>query len=282
MPAARVLLLVDNSYQVYRAAAAHPMLTSRRVFTGGLYGFWTTLAKTIRETQATHIAFCQDIKPYRRSETYPEYKQLRKQRADEDLLRAYKQSLKLVEESIEAAGLQAWGVPGFESDDLVAHCVMKYRHRFDRIYAASNDSDLWQLLWCDNFYIWRKSKADVVGGATLHDAFGKPITPAEYMLLTAITGTHNDVAGIPGVGPVTALKALRDPATMRKLRDGHGDVIDRNLALISLPHKDFPRGASLPASHGVDPRSLYRYLGGHDIEVTGALASALDQLRDNR
>ena len=67
----RILVCVDLSYQVYRASAAHPMLTSRRVFTGGLYGFLQTFAKTVRETRATHVAFCQDCKPYRRSLEYP-------------------------------------------------------------------------------------------------------------------------------------------------------------------------------------------------------------------
>lgn len=277
---ANILLVVDLSYQVYRASAAHPMLTNRRIFTGGLYGFWTTLAKTIRDTQATRVAFGQDVKPYKRSETYPEYKQLRKARQDEDLLKMYKQSMALVLESLEAAGLQAWGIPGFEFDDLAGHCVMKYRHRHDRIVAASNDSDLWQLLWCDNFSIYRKSKADIVTGAHLHDAFGAPITPEDYMLMTALTGTHNDIAGIPGVGPVTALKAIRDPAVMRRLRDGHHQLIERNLALIRLPHHEFPWEATIPSNDGLNARALYRYLGTHDIDVTAAIANALDQLRD--
>lgn len=278
---ARNLLVVDMSYQVYRASAAHPMLTNRRIFTGGLFGFWTTLAKTIRDTQATHVAFGQDVKPYKRSETYPAYKQLRKAKADDDLLMMYKQSMRLVLESLEAAGVTPWGVPGFEYDDLAAHCVMKYRHRYDRIIAGSNDSDLWQLLWCENFSIYRKSKTDLVTHASLHDAFGQPITPEEYMLMTALTGTHNDIAGIPGVGAVTALKAIRDPALMRKYRDGHGQLIERNLALIKLPHKDFPQSVRIPSMAGLKPRALYRYLGTHDIEVTGAIANALDQLVGN-
>ena len=33
----RKLLTVDLSYQTYRAAASHPMLTCGQVFTGGLY-----------------------------------------------------------------------------------------------------------------------------------------------------------------------------------------------------------------------------------------------------
>lgn len=274
----KTLLAVDLSYQVYRATAAHPMLTSRRIFTGGLYGFFVTFAKIARETRATSVAFCQDVKPYRRSLIYPEYKQLRTKNRDEDLLRMYKQSMRLVLEVLEECGLQPWGIEGFESDDLIGHCVMKYRHRFSRLYAASNDSDLWQLLRYPNFHIYRKSLADVVTPASLNDAFGQPITPDEHMLMTALTGTHNDIAGIDGVGTVTALKAIRDPSLMRKLRERHGELIDRNLALIKLPHPEFPRAAPLPVHGKFSPRTLIRALGRYDVDVTASMVSAFEAL----
>lgn len=272
----RVLLCVDMSYQVYRAAASHPMLTCRRIFTGGLYGFFTTLAKMVRETQATHIAFGRDMKPYKRSEVYPQYKAFRKKSMDETLKMMYAQSEKLVLECLEESGLKLWGIPGFEFDDLAGHCVMKYRNRFDRIYAGSNDSDLWQLLWCENFRIYRKSLADVVSPESLAK---QGFTPQEYMLATALMGTHNDVEGIDGVGEKTAFRAIRDPALMRSLREKHGKLIERNLGLIKLPHAEFPWEAALPVQEGFNPRTLYRCLGRYDIEITGSISNALEQLR---
>lgn len=275
----RVLLTYDMSYQVYRACAAHPMLVSRRVFTGGLYGFFTTLSKIVRETQATHVAFCQDVKPYRRSLEYPDYKQLRKATADEELLKRYKQSMVLVLEALEAGGLKPWGIPGFEADDLSGHVARRYEHRFDRIYAASNDSDLYQLLDVDNFAIFTKSLQTIVTGKSLAGLLG--LTPAQYMLITALTGTHNDIAGIPGVGIKTATTAVRDdPSLLRRLRDSHGELIERNLRLIKLPHDDFPRDATMPThSRRFNPRDLYKVLGGYDITVTGGMVAAFEQIR---
>lgn len=265
------------SNHVYKAAAAHPMLTSRRIFTGGLYGFFTTFAKMMRETRATHVAFCQDIKPYKRSEFYPEYKQFRKANRDEDLLKMYKQSMSLVLEVMDACGLAPWGLQGFECDDLIGHCVVKYRHRFDRIYAASNDSDLWQLLWCDNFAIYRKSIADLMTGERLAKELG--LTPAQHMLAVALMGSHNDVEGIPRVGEKTAYAAVKDAAALRKLRERHGALIDRNLGLIKLPHVALPRSASLPQHAAFNPRALYKALGRYDIDVTASMVNAFEQLR---
>jgi 5'-3' exonuclease len=275
----RILLCYDLSYQTYRATAAHPMLTSRRVFTGGLYGFFTTFAKIVRETNATHVAFCQDVKPYRRSMAYPEYKQFRKAKRDEDLLKLYQGSMSLVLETLQECGLQVWGVPGFESDDLIGHVVVNYGGRFDRIYAASNDSDLWQLLDHSNFFIYRKDIKDVVNGRWLAEKM--QLTPAQHMLMTALMGTHNDIEGIAGVGETRALKAVRDdPGYLRQLREQHGALIERNLSLIKLPHPEFPRSEKLPRHGSFNPRTLYRSLGRYDIDVTASMVRAFEQITE--
>lgn len=276
---APVLLAVDLSYQVYRASAAHPMLTSRRVFTGGLYGFLTTLAKTIRETRAERVVFCQDRKPYVRSIAYPDYKQLRKKREDDELLMMYKQSMKLVLDFLDEMGLALWGVDGFESDDLIGHVVKQHRSRFDRIYAGSNDSDLYQLLWCEHFFIYRDSIASVMSRDELLRKHG--MTPSQFMLATALQGTHNDIEGIPGVGPTRSKAAALDPAILRQYQERWGPIIARNLALIQLPHPDFPWDARIPQPEkSFSAQTLYRFCGRYDIDVTKAMLDAFDQLRN--
>lgn len=271
-----VLLAVDLSYQTYRAAASHPMLTSGQTFTGGLYGFLTTLAKQIRETGATRVIACRDMKPYRRSLVYPEYKQLRKKDADEDLLRAFNQSMKLVLEVLDIIRVPAMGYEGFESDDCIAWAVKQHRSRFSMIYAASNDSDLYQLLGYENFKVLRKDLSDVVDRQRLLRSTG--MNPDEYMLASALQGTHNDIAGIPRVGEVTAYKAVRDPGLMRSYRERWGELIDRNMSLIRLPHPEFPH-VGLPAPMtGFSHRELYRFCGRYDIEVTKSMLDSFQQI----
>ena len=275
----KILLCVDLSYQVYRATAANPMLSSGNVFTGGLYGFMTTFAKTVRETRATAVVFCQDVKPYLRSKTYPEYKQLRKKKLDDELRQRFQLSMGLVVDVLIELGYEPFGVSGFESDDVIAHIAGKYRGRFDHIYAASNDSDLFQLLKYPNFSIYTKDIANCVNGTSLVKNTG--LTPDQFMLMTALTGTHNDIAGIQGVGPVTAKKAVLDQSCMRVQRDKHAAVIDRNLELIKLPHAEFPYDLTLPRQpKEFNPRSLYKLLGRLDIDCTNSMVSAFEQLTE--
>jgi DNA polymerase I len=274
----KILLAVDLSYQVYRAAAAHPNLTSGRHFTGGLYGFFATLSKMIRETQATHILFCKDTKPYRRSAEYPAYKQIRKKTADEDLVKMFKSSLLLVQGVLEGLGLPIYAVPGFESDDIIAHFAIRDRNRFNKIYLGSNDSDLFALLVHTNIKLYGKDLAGCQCAKTLMGKHG--VTPQQYTLATALAGTHNDIEGIERVGLVTAIKAIKDPALYRALHEKHSALIKRNMGLIRLPHADFPPdfGCEHLAPGWFNFRTLYNLLGRYDIDATDDMVRSLSQL----
>lgn len=278
--AVRILLAVDLSYQCYRATAAHQGLTSGRHFTGGLYGFFTTLAKTIRETRATDLVICEDLRPYVRSSEYPEYKAGRSTKDNLDLKASFLHSMTLIREVLDRLGIPVWGLQGFESDDLIGYLVNRRRSRYAHIYAASNDSDLFQLLWASNFSIYTKDIHSTWTEARLKRELD--LTPDQYMLATALQGTHNAVAGIPKVGEVTSRKAVKDPGLMRKLRDSHGDLIDRNLRLIKLPHPDFPSRLEVISSikEKVDDREVYRAFGKYDIDVTNSLLNAIKQVKE--
>lgn len=271
----RVLLIADLSYQIYRASAAHANLTSEGRFTGGLYGFMQSFGKAARETGATRAAFCLDVKPYVRSKAYPEYKQVRKKASDPALRERFLESEPYVHALLRRLGHEPVGVPGFESDDVIAHFALSLRHRFDEIYAMANDSDLYQLLWVPNFAVYKDSISNAVRGATLRCPQKLPVSPSDYMLATALMGTHNDIAGIAGIGEGRAFAAVRDAAKLRKLRGDHAAVVDRNLALIKLPHDEFP-GANLPPPPAFRAQDLYAELGRYDIETTAAMVSAFE------
>lgn len=270
------LLLVDMSYQSYRASAANPNLTSDGRFTGGLYGFFNTLGKMVRESNATELVVGMDMKPYLRSTAFPEYKMFRKKAQDPELAERHKTTMEQLREVLPKIGVPMWGVPGFEFDDLVGHAVRKYRHRYDVIIAASNDSDLFQLLGVPNFYVLSQDWKDAWSAGRLMAKHG--LTPDQYMLATALMGTHNDLPGIPKVGEVTAVKAVREPGKLRALMEAHGHIVRRNLELIKLPHAAFPWEERIPtATQAYDARATYRALGKYDIDVTMSMSNALER-----
>lgn len=274
----RVLLAVDLSYQTYRAASVHKHLTSLDdTFTGGVFGFMVSVAKIIRECGATDVVVTEDIKPYLRSRDYPEYKQLRANDSDTELRDKYRASLPLVREMLDVVGIPRMAVSGFESDDCIGHIVSQHRHRYQTIYAASNDSDLYQLMTCQWFKVWRKDAASVMDYKRLVLETG--LEPTQFSMATALTGTHNDIEGIHGVGPKTAYKAVLNRSAWRQHYERHGPMIERNLTLIKLPHAEFPKHLAVPrTTREFDPRALYRWCGKYDITTTQSMVAAFEQV----
>lgn len=273
----RVLLCVDLSNQVYKASAVHSNLTSNGRFTGGLFGLLTSLAKAILYTQATEVVICRDSKPYIRSLDYPEYKALRKETRDEELKIRAAETMTYMDELVHAIGTPVWEISGFEFDDLVAHVAGKYRHRYSKIVAMSNDSDLYQLFQYKGFSMWKGKDAEYTMEHYLKE--WKDLDPSKIPLLLALTGTHNEIEGIARVGPATALAALRDPVKLRSYRAEHGELIDRNLDLITLPHPKFPRDAVIPKrTVEFKDRRLLIFCGKYDISTTKAMLDAFTQI----
>lgn len=276
----RVLLAVDLSNQIYRAAAAHSKLSSGETFTGGLYGFLVSVASAITRTGATDIVLCRDVKPYVRSDLYPDYKALRKTTQDPELRRLYQESAELVEELVARMGIPVLARPGFESDDLMGAITRRYGWRFDLIVAMSNDEDLFQLTDHPRFRIWRDAKRGLMGAEFLAKQFN--LKPADYIKALALSGTHNEVEGIPGIGPVKSAAIVNDPIKWRRYLSSHGDLIARNLALIKLPHPDLERNERvvLPSVErgSFSLRDLYRFAGVYEIDVTPMIANAFEQV----
>ena len=276
----RRLLTVDLSNQIYRACHAHNMLQSvSGKFTGGLFGFLQSVSKAIEVSGATDILVCRDMKPYLRSETYPQYKQLRKKTADPELRAMHDETAPLLDELFDSIGVPCWGIKGFECDDLIAASAIRLRHRFERVVAMTNDSDTFQLFDLPGFRVYKRAEVPLVDQAAFYKAYGG-ITTEQFILSSALQGTHNDIEGIPGVGPVTALKIIKDPVLLRAKRAQFGELIDRNIALIRLPHPAMPSVPVPFRDRGLrlNLNPLYGLCSRYDIKVVPAWVRALEQV----
>lgn len=273
----RVLLCVDLSNQVYRAAHVFAGLTSDERFTGGLYGFIAIVQKAIKEVGATDIVICTDTKPYLRTKVYPEYKSLRKETQDELLAEDVRYSITLIKEFLSVVGWPLWSLLGFESDDLVAHAVRKYGFRYDLVVAQSNDSDLYQLFEHPRFLIY-KGKGKTYSRADYEKEW-KGITAEQFVTAHALIGTHNEVEGIRGIGPATAIDLVQHPEKLRNVRAKYVGIVDRNIQLIRLPHADLPYTERIPDyTRRYVERDLLRFCGRYDITLTQEMCVAFAQV----
>jgi 5'-3' exonuclease len=224
---------------------------------------------------------CTDSKPYRRSVDYPEYKLLRADSRDPVLAANANTTLTQIRELVKVTGWPIWSEPGFESDDLVAHAVFHYRHRYKKIIAMSNDSDLYQLFQWPNFLLYKGKK----GLYTREDYNREWGLPANKLVLAlAMIGTHNEIEGIKGIGPATAKKLLlEEPSKYRLVRQQHLEIIERNEALIRLPHPEFNFNSQLPQySCDYDERALVRFCAKYAINLQRWQSEAFERVQNEK
>ncbi|CAB4244486.1 5'-3' exonuclease [Methylacidimicrobium sp. AP8] len=251
------LLLVDGSYYAYRSFYAMPPLqTSSGRPTNALYGLTIVLRRMLADLRPTHAGWavddglCAD-----RLALCPEYKANRPAVPE-----ALSVQLDQVEELMAALGIPVLRVAGEEADDVMASYTAAAR-REGEVVLATNDKDLLALV-SPRVSIYQSSgkKFHLLGEQEITEKWGVP--PAQIPDLLALIGDSVDnIAGIPGVGRVTAARWLRlygslesllreapraSSARLRRLSGPERERILRNRKMVEL-RTDLPLPLPLEA-----------------------------------
>lgn len=277
------LLIVDFNNTVIRSLAVNSQLSHNGQVTGGLYGLIAQLVAKIRERRPTHIIFCTDKPPYIREQRYPAYKQDRKKQGVKPLWTAWISANKeMVKEFLELTKIPLWEVSGLEADDLIACLVRAYSSDFDHIYILSTDDDLYQLLDATDQRGTPNVTLLKASGAVTRDDFIKlypGLEPADWTLVTAIAGTHNNIVGLPRVGIKTAVKWVNEQKQAKRFHpqiEIHQALIDANIPLIQLPLPGVPLVPVELTPPMFNPRKIIQFLSGYGIHFTHAMQQAFD------
>lgn len=199
------LYLVDVSSMFFRAFYAIPPLTSKSgVPTNALFGFLNMTLKLLRDSHPDYLAYCFDTKePSFRSGLYKDYKANREEMPDD-----LKPQVPYVKKFTELMGIKALEHPGFEADDIIGTLTKIGLEHDVEIKIVSGDKDFAQLVGPKVTMIdtMRDIVYDVPG---VEKKWG--IRPEQMIDYLALVGDSSDnVPGVKGVGPKTALKLLLD------------------------------------------------------------------------
>jgi len=235
---AKVPTLVIDCYNLcYAALYTTGGMSWEEMETGTTFGFLRQVFSIAKKFKTGKLVFCWDSRKSYRKQLYPDYKADRRQDLTEEeelkIKLARKQIDELRTKIIPAFGFKnSFIQTGYEADDLIACTAFKYPNTV----VVSSDSDLWQLLDSAPIYNQRAKKMITVNEFTkIHR-----IEPNRWKDVLALTGSHNNVGGIEGIGSITAVKYL-----LGELPDGKKkqsietpeakEIVRRNLSLISLP-----------------------------------------------
>jgi DNA polymerase-1 len=207
------ILVVDTYSLFFRSFHALPaMCTSQGEPTNAVYGVSVLLLKLLRERQPRGLAFALDA-PARtfRHESYGAYKASRPRMPSDLALQ-----LGRLDELLEASGAPVFCVPGFEADDVIATLCAQLT---ETAIVVSGDRDLLQLAaeGTEILFIGARGKQPQLYTAeTVSERFGVP--PDRLPSFTALVGdTSDNLPGVPGIGPGTASKLLRQYSSVSEL-----------------------------------------------------------------
>jgi DNA polymerase-1 len=220
----KILVLIDSNAIIHRSYHALPktMSTSKGELTNAVYGYTTTLIKVLEDLHPTHIAASFDIsKATFRLAEYAEYKATRVA-ADQEL---YDQIPK-VQELLKVLNIPVYTKEGYEADDCIGTISDKFEernpkqvHKGFKVYIVTGDKDAFQLI-DGNIFVYNLKKGlsetQIVDRKTIKDDWR--LDPEDFIDLKALSGDPSDnIPGVPGIGPKTAIDLLIKFDTLKNL-----------------------------------------------------------------
>jgi len=244
-------LLVDGFNMAFRAFYGMPELTRADGFpTGALHGWVKTMWRLQDQEKPDAMLVFFDLGGSQdRLALHPEYKAQRK-----DTPEPLERQIPVIKDLTRAMGLVGIELEGVESDDLVASQARALANAGHDVLIVSADKDFAQCVderiklllpppTANPKFGWR-----VLDAAGVVEKFGvPPASIAEYLAL--IGDTSDNIPGINGVGPKTAVKWFEEfktlegiiahaaelkPERFRTVVAEQADRLRRNLKLTTL------------------------------------------------
>lgn len=159
--------------------------------------------RRMAEGRRSHVAVCADSPRNWRYELLPSYKANRESKTEACIAQ-----LRRVVETLRLDGFPVWQCDGFEADDIIATATREARAAGLLVTIATADKDLLQLV-CDGVSVHSVTTGLDVGPPEVLAKFGvKPDQLGDWLAL--VGDKADNVAGVPGIGPVKATALLTE------------------------------------------------------------------------
>jgi len=206
------LILIDGSSYLFRAYHALPPLTTTRgQATGAIKGVINMVRSLIKEYPESPIAVVFDAKGKTfRSDIYEQYKAHRPPMPDD-----LRSQIEPIHEIIKAMGLPLIVVPGVEADDVIGTLAQQATAQKCDTLISTGDKDLAQLV-NEHVTLLNTMTKEVLDIDGIKNKFG--LGPELIIDYLGLMGDKSDnIPGVPGVGPKTAVKWLEEYGTAEQL-----------------------------------------------------------------
>ncbi len=210
------LILIDGSSYLYRAFhALPPLINSQGQQTGAIFGVVNMIRKLRMEYHPEQMVVVFDSKEKTfRDDLYEKYKANRKAMPDE-----LRPQIEPLHELIRAMGIPLLLIHGVEADDVIGTLAVKSKQP---VIISTGDKDMAQLV-NKNIHLVNTMNDNLLDEKGVFEKFG--VHPNQILdYLTLIGDTSDNVPGVPGVGPKTAVKWLTQYKTLDNIIQHHKEI----------------------------------------------------------
>jgi len=218
------LFIIDGHYYIHRAYHApigFQMSSPTGEPTTATHMFTVSLLKLIREQEPDALVVAMEGfgRSYR-NEIYSEYKANRPYSGDDFLIQRDR-----IEEILVAMQIPIFRVDGYEADDVIGTITKNAQLRDYEVFICSNDKDMMQLV-DTNVYIYDPRIGDYINSDKVVKKTG--VNPSQFIDYLALQGDVVDnVPGLPGVGPKTAMKWIQTYGSIKNLLEHNSKLSDK-------------------------------------------------------
>ena len=222
----KMIILDGNSimFRAYFATAFGGSLMQARsgLYTNAIYGFVNMIQHILQTPDMTNIFVAFDKgKKTKRHQEYSDYKGGRKPTPEEFLMQ-----IPYIKEYLDVLGIKHLELDDYEADDIVGSMAMLAKDHFDEVMVISGDKDLLQLAK-GNIHVYLTKKGITTLECYTEENF-KELMGIESSQMTDYKGLIGDssdnLPGISGIGPKTAIKLLNQYGTLENIIDNVDNI----------------------------------------------------------
>lgn len=220
------LYLLDAFALIYRSYFAfinNPRINSNGLDTSAIFGFTTTLLEILEKKNPSHIAIVYDTSaPTVRHIEFEAYKAQR-----EETPEGIKVAFPYIRKMAEAFNIPFLGVDGYEADDVIGTLAKQAEKEGYQVYMMTPDKDFGQLV-SENIFMYRPGRsgnpAEVWGIEEIKAKFDIDNVDQVVDYLGMMGDAVDNIPGIPGVGPKTASKLLKQYGSMEAMYEKADEI----------------------------------------------------------
>ena len=209
-------LVIDGSSLIHRAFFALPPLMNKQgVHTGAVYGLCNMLLKLLGDLQPRYmaVAFDKSRKTFR-TEMYADYKGQRKPTPSE-LSEQFPLSMKV----LDALGIHTLELDNYEADDIIGTFAKAAPQDIEVIIVTGDRDELQLVDGRTKVYYTKRGISDIqIFDEAEFAANYEGLKPKQLIELKGLMGdTSDNIPGVPGVGPKTAIKLIKEYGTVENV-----------------------------------------------------------------